>query len=103
MLPADKALHRADAHVVVPAADGEARYIHLVEKAGTVLPCPVGVVRRMLEPLAKQPAVVLGGAAERLHRLEPQGPSPAAGSVAFVKEAPPWSETALEHETRTPG
>src|SRR5581483_8609078 len=87
MLSADKALHRADAHVVIPTADGEAWDVHLLEVASAIFVSPIIVVVGMSKPLVHQAAIVIGLAADGRHPLEPLWLRGAANPIAFMKQA----------------
>src|SRR5437667_9859716 len=100
MLPSDVALNRTDAHEVVPAANGEARYVHSVEKPCAVLFGPVAVVSGVLEPFSRQLAVVLGDSRYLVHRLEPFGASGPAYAIALVVEAQSGVDHVLRRQMR---
>ena len=100
VLPADEAGDRALAHEVVPVPIVKQGTFILSKWSEQSSSPPVVVVVRMAKPLFHEPAVVVGIAADVVHRLEALGPRGAADAIAFLKQAQAGIDHVLADEMR---
>ena len=103
VLAANVAGDRALVHEVVPAANGEAGDVHLVEVKTAVFLLPVVVEGGVFKPFGHEGVVVGGDPADLAHGLKALGAGDATDAIALVIEAEAGVDHVLGGEVRGAG